>query len=152
MKRIIIALLFAISMPAFADKFINNEDGGKIVLTKEPCDMYVTSPDYVYYAYATEGSGKYHNGCWNLTATPPDASTPIGVSIDFSNDVSLEDNAPRTVVVTIAMTQFADFLIGGLPDATDKEIQVAEHADDLPPLIEDVDITVAGLDLQENEE
>lgn len=158
MKHLIIALCFMMSTPAFADKFVLNEEGGMIVLLKEPCDQPVSSKDFAFYSYATEASGRMHHGCWKITDTPPDAGIPMGVSVDFSHDISEEDGVPVTVVLTLPMHRFSDLLIGGLPDATQEASYVdpSSVAEELPPLLEadaeqSEEVTVAGLTPQVDE-
>ena len=44
---------------------LDNEDGGKIVLTLSPCDLPAGAPvEGAYAAYATDKDGGIHFGCW----------------------------------------------------------------------------------------
>lgn len=44
---------------------VDNEDGGKIVLTMERCDISHHLPAEVFSAYATDAAGERHRGCWS---------------------------------------------------------------------------------------
>jgi len=65
----LVAFLFS-PAPAKADildkvMVMDNEDGGKIVLTLAPCDLPAGAPiKGAYSAHATDKDGNVHFGCW----------------------------------------------------------------------------------------
>lgn len=67
---LLIMFLLIYPAPTRADVLANvmvmdNEEGGKIVLTLAPCDLPAGAPiEGAYAAYATEGDGTVHFGCW----------------------------------------------------------------------------------------
>lgn len=46
--------------------YMANEAGGYVVLTHEPCQMEPHKELYPYHAYATEGNGTVHLGCFTI--------------------------------------------------------------------------------------
>ena len=57
-------VLIATSALAVNEVYMANEAGGYVVLTHEPCLMKSHKDLYPYHAYATEGNGTVHLGCY----------------------------------------------------------------------------------------
>lgn len=117
MKQILITFLFlCMSSSVHAEKFLVNDDGGVIVITAEPAEeeycrqMNAENNEVFYYAFATESSGKIHHGCWNRTAAAPGISESVGVTLDFSYDISREEGKAVIYMANIAMWRFVDLL------------------------------------------
>lgn len=68
LKTLIVSIAVLISTLALAgdEVYMANEAGGYVVLTHEPCLMKSYKDLYPYHAYATEGNGNTHLGCYNI--------------------------------------------------------------------------------------
>jgi hypothetical protein len=85
MKYLILLLFFFITL-SYAQKVeivremeLENSAGGFIVLTQEECK--INAPKlFTYRAYATEGNGTVHEGCW-MTPSHKDAEPIEGMRI-----------------------------------------------------------------------
>ena len=72
MKRYlaVVAVLFSLSATAedyssYKELYMKNESGGVVALTLEPCQISeAVKAGMIDRAYATEGNGTKHEGCW----------------------------------------------------------------------------------------
>ena len=72
MKRYlaVVAVLFSLSATAedyssYKELYMKNESGGVVALTLEPCQIAeAVKAGMIDRAYATEGNGTKHEGCW----------------------------------------------------------------------------------------
>lgn len=72
MKKILALVAVLVSLPATSADYSNhkelymkNEAGGVVALTLEPCQFpEILAKGFKERAYATEGNGAKHEGCW----------------------------------------------------------------------------------------
>jgi hypothetical protein len=99
MKKLFMALVACLSITVSANSLhAPNEAGGRIVITDRPCP----SSEKLRMAYAVEGSGEVHEGCWAFfdglvhifwpdkgvrTAYPPNIFIPSEAKRGKSEDV-----------------------------------------------------------------
>lgn len=58
----------------FDEMFLKNQDGGEVVITVKDCQNAAwVKLGYANHAYATEGNGTKHEGCW---VRPPLVNAP----------------------------------------------------------------------------
>ena len=83
MKKLIVSLALCISTVCFADEpkemYMPNDSGGFIALSLFKCVNPDAAGAFSYIAYATEGNGTVHEGCWSMVEAPAEFEPLINV-------------------------------------------------------------------------
>lgn len=98
MRKIFLALMMwtgsalAADLDLVDELYIANESGGEIIITTKDCNNPAwVKKGFPNYAYATEGNGTKHEGCW---VRPPLQDAPEGafgiVTSIWENDYKME--------------------------------------------------------------
>jgi hypothetical protein len=84
--------LFANSHPD--ELYLRNSAGGVIALTHEPCSSQKHKELYPYRAYATEASGKVHEGCFTIPSISQAPKMPGMTPMPLVNYIDIESDIP----------------------------------------------------------
>ena len=101
MKKLLALVAVLLSLPATAEPpqelYIENEAGGVIAITLEDCAIDRFKKTYPMRAYATEGNGNKHEGCWfrpSIDDAPNDPNIRIRAVVN-----TIWDTGDRTTLM-----------------------------------------------------
>ena len=111
MRKFLIALLFwtgtAVSADLVDEIYMKNESGGEIVLTVRDCPVADwVKQGFPHQAYATEGNGTKHEGCWVRPEILDAPANAFGiVTTIWEDNIRMEYPdylfKPKTVVIKV---------------------------------------------------